>query len=58
MKYGSKSKMVKPKVKKGDNEEGSFINLCLCYHENEIILAAKSFIESKNIGSSRVKITK
>lgn len=40
---------IKPKVKKGDNEEGSFINLCLCYHENEIILKAKEFLESKNI---------
>ena len=40
---------IKPKVKKGDNDIGSFINLCLCYHENEIILAAKSFIESKNV---------
>lgn len=40
---------VKPKVKKGDNEEGSFINLCLCYHENEILMKAKQFLESKNI---------
>jgi len=40
---------VKPKVKKGDNEDGSFINLCLCFHENEIIQKAKSFLESKKI---------
>ena len=25
---------IKPKVAKGDNELGSFINLCLCDHEN------------------------
>jgi len=40
---------IKPKVKKGDNELGSFINLCLCYHENEILMKAKEFLESKDI---------
>ena len=40
---------IKPKVKKGDNELGSFINLCLCYHENEILIKAKEFLESKDI---------
>jgi hypothetical protein len=40
---------IKPKVKKGDNELGSFINLCLCYHENIILMKAKEFLESKGI---------
>ncbi len=40
---------IKPKIKKGDNEEGSFINLCLCYHENLILMKAKEFLESKEI---------
>ena len=44
-----KYNFIKPKVKKGDNELGSFINLCLCYHENEILMKAKEFLESKDI---------
>ena len=44
-----KYNFIKPKVKKGENELGSFINLCLCYHENEILLLAKTFLESKGI---------
>ncbi len=44
-----KYNFIKPKVKKGDNEIGSFINLCLCYHENQILMKAKEFLESKDI---------
>ena len=40
---------IKPKVKKGDNEEGSFINLCLCYHENKILMKAYDFLTSKKV---------
>ena len=40
---------IKPKVKKGDNEEGSFINLCLCYHENKILMKAYDFLASKKV---------
>ena len=40
---------IKPKVKKGDNELGSFINLCLCYHENKILMKAYAFLTSKKI---------
>ena len=40
---------IKPKVKKGDNEEGSFINLCLCYHENKILMKAYDFLTSKKL---------
>jgi len=40
---------IKPKVKKGDNEEGSFINLCLCYHENKILMKAYTFLTSKEV---------
>lgn len=40
---------IKPKVKKGDNEDGSFINLCLCYHENLILMEAMKHLQSKNV---------
>ena len=40
---------IKPKVKKGDNELGSFINLCLCYHENKILMKAYAFLTSKEV---------
>ena len=40
---------IKSKVKKGDNEDGSFINLCLCYHENLILMEAKEHLESQNV---------
>ena len=40
---------IKPKVKKGDNELGSFINLCLCYHENKILMKAYTFLRSKEV---------
>ena len=40
---------IKPKVKKGDNEDGSFINLCLCYEENRILMEAMKHLQSKNV---------
>ena len=40
---------IKSKVKKGDNEDGSFINLCLCYYENLILMEAKKHLESQNV---------
>ena len=42
-------KFIAPKVKKGDNEIGSFLNLCLCYHENEILMKMKAFLEANEL---------
>ena len=39
---------IKPKIT-GDNELGSFINLCLCYHENIILMKAYAFLTSKEV---------
>ena len=36
-------------MKKGDNEDGSFINLCLCYEENLILMEAMKHLQSKNV---------
>ena len=42
-------KFIAPKVKKGDNEIGSFLNLCLCYHENKILMKMKAFLEANEL---------